>query len=184
MNTTTRVAAFVSGAAAIALGALTIIGPSFPDEHWGTRGSIVNALGIVVFLAMAVASERLVMLLRLGRIGIVGIRVAQTGLALMTIESVASQVHGGNTWGPVFMLGILLSLVGFLVQGIDGLRRPGARWLAMLPLVAMLVGIATGDQGGFLLLGVAWCGLGLGSVVRSGAAENAADDAQPAGRAA
>jgi hypothetical protein len=161
--TIARLAAAVTGAAAAALGAVTVSGPTVPDEHWGTRGAVVNGLGLVTFLAMAVACPLLVALLRPTRLGFGGVRSAQAGLVLMSVESVASQVHGGNTLGPVFMLGLLLTVAGFLVLGIDGLRRPGARWLALLPLVTMLVGIGAGDQGGFLLLGVAWAGLAFGS---------------------
>lgn len=158
-----RLAAIATGVAAIALGAVTVAGPTVPDEHWGTRGALVNGLGLATFLAMAVAAGALPTLIGLGRVGIAGVRVAQAGLAMMTIESATSQVHGGNTLGAVFMLGLLLTLVGFLTVGIDGLRRPGARWMALLPLLGMLVGIGAGDRGGFLVLGAVWCGLALGA---------------------
>lgn len=171
----TRPAALATGAAAIALGAVTIAGPAVPDEHWGPRGAIVNALGLVTFLAMAVAAGGLRNLLGLGRIGIVGVCVTQAGLVMMTIESAASQVHGGNTLGPVFMLGLLLTLIGFLTVGVDGLRRPGARWMAPLPLLGILVGIGAGDRGGFLVLGAVWSGLALGAP-----ADRAEESAHPA----
>jgi hypothetical protein len=157
-----RLAALATGVLAIVLGAVTAAGPTVPDEHWGNRGAIVNGLGLVTFLAMAVATEGLPALLRLRRAGMIAVRTAQAGLAMMVLESAASQVHGGNTLGPVFMLGLLLALVGFLAAGIDGLRRPGARWIAPLPFLAMLVGIAAGDRGGFVVLGAVWAGLALG----------------------
>jgi hypothetical protein len=144
----TRIAAAVTGLAAIALGIVSLSGPAVPDDHWGTRGAVVNALGLVTFLAMAVASGLLPSLLSLARVGQAGLRVAQVGLILMTVESAVSEAHGGSTLGPVFMLGLLLTVVGYVVLGVDGLRRPGARWLALLPAVAMLVG-----------MGAAWCGL-------------------------
>jgi hypothetical protein len=160
MNTA-RAAAVVTGLAGAALGLATVTGPTVPDEHWGTRGSVVNALGLVVFLSMACAAEVLAPLLRSSRGGRVGLRVAQAGLLLMTLESAASQIHGGNILGPVFMLGLAGSIAGFLVLGVDGLRRSGARWLALLPLASVLVGIGAGDHGGFIVLGVAWWALGL-----------------------
>ncbi|HEY3530999.1 MAG TPA: hypothetical protein VGK78_17785 [Nocardioides sp.] len=67
-------------------------------------------------------------------------------------------------------------VVGFLVLGIDGLRRPGARWLALLPLVTMLVAIGADDRGGFLLLGAAWGALAVGGAA-TGRGEEAAQPA-------
>jgi hypothetical protein len=84
----------------------------------------------------------------------------------MTLESVASQVHGGNTLDGVFMIGLLLTLVGFLVSGIDGVVHPGSRWLAPVPFVALLVAIGAGDRGGFLALGLVWCALSVGAPAR------------------
>jgi hypothetical protein len=156
MDLPSRGAAAITALSSIALGVVTVTGPTVPDESWGARGALVNALGIVVFVSMAVAAELLVPLLSLSRVGVAALRATQVGLGLMTLESVVSQVHGGNTLGPVFMLGLLLTVLGFLVLGVDGLRRPARRWLALLPLVAMLVGIGGGDHGGFVLLGVAW----------------------------
>jgi len=82
----------------------------------------------------------------------------------MTIESIASEVHGGNTLGPVFLLGLVLTLVGFLVSGIDGLRHPGARWVALLPFLGLLVGIGAGEHGGFIVLGSVWLVLAFAAV--------------------
>lgn len=165
---TSRIAAVVTGAAALALAVVTVTGPAVPDEHWGTRGGVVNALGIVTFVAMALAVELLPAALPLARIGRLGVRGTQVGLGMMTVESVASEVHGGNILGPVFMLGLLLTTVGFVAVALDGLSRPGARWLAALPLAAMLVGIGAGDHGGFAVLGLTWGALAFSAPGRPG----------------
>jgi hypothetical protein len=157
----TRIAAVVTGTAAVALGVLTVSGPTVPDEHWGARGAAVNAVGLIVFTAMTVAVGRLLPLLRLRSWGRGGVWCARVGLGLMALESVASQVHAGNTWGPVFVLGLLLALVGFLLAGVDGLSGDGARWMAPLPFVAMLIGLGAGDHGGFTVLGAAWWGIAM-----------------------
>jgi hypothetical protein len=158
-----RIAAGTAGISALALGIVTVAGPSVPDDHWGTRGAVVNALGLLTFAALAVGVELVHRLARPSRLTTAGIRAAQAGLVLMSVESVASQVHGGNTLGPVFLLGLLLSLAGLLVHGIASLRHPGARWLALVPFLALLVAIGAGDRGGFALLGIVWCGLALGA---------------------
>jgi hypothetical protein len=110
----------------------------------------------------------------LSRVGRVGVRITQTGLVLMALESLASQIHAGSTLGPVFMLGLLLTLIGFLVSGIDGMTCPGARWIALLPLVAFVIAIGAGDRGGFLVPGLAWGGLCLGAPTGSNRASRTA----------
>jgi hypothetical protein len=160
---TYRLAAAGSGLTAITLGILTLTGPTVPDEHWGTRGAVVNGLGLVTFVLLAIGVSLLPRLLHTASLGLIGVRVAQAGFVLMAIESGASQLHGGNVLGPVFMLGLLLSLAGLLVAGVDALRRPGSRWLALLPFLALLVAIGAGDRGGFVVLGVAWCAIARGT---------------------
>lgn len=155
MNTASRIAAVVAGLAYLALGAFSLTG-SVPDQSWGVRGAIVNAFGLIGFAATAIAAQRLRTQLSLGRVGVVGLRAAQVGLTAMAIESLASELHDGNTLGPVFFLGVVLTLLGFLVAGIDGLRHPGARWVALLPFLGLLVGIGAGEAGGFMVLGAVW----------------------------
>lgn len=159
MTTTTRAAGVLAAVAFLALGVVTLTGPAVPDEHWGTRGSVVNLLGLLGFAATAVAAERLSWLLDLGRVGAVALRVAQVGLLAMTVESVASQIHGGTTIGGVFALGLLAALLGFLVVGAVGLRS--GRWVAPLPFLGLLVGVAGGEHGGFAVLGLVWLVLAL-----------------------
>ncbi len=149
-----RIAALVAGAAGITLGILSLSGPAIPDENWGSRGALVNALGLVTFAALAVALEMLREPLRLTRLGRAGLRSGQVGLTLMCIESIASQVHNGNTLGPVFMVGLLVAIVGLTLTAVGGWHEN--RWLAPLPLLALLVGIAAGDRGGFAVLGLVW----------------------------
>jgi hypothetical protein len=156
-----RVAATVTSLASLALGVVTLAGPVVPDQHWGTRGSVVNALGLLAFAAMAIALELLPGLLGAARLARAGRRVAQVGLGLMVVESLASQVHDGNTLGPVFMLGLLAALVGLLMVAADGVRR--RVWLAAVPFVALLVGVGAGDHGGFIVLGLAWAALAVGT---------------------
>ena len=41
----------------------------------------------------------------------------------------------------------------------SGLRARHLPWFAALPALALLVGIAAGDQGGFVMLGLGWLAL-------------------------
>jgi hypothetical protein len=166
MTSTPRAAALLAGLAYVALGVVTLTGPTVPDHDWGTRGAVVDALGLVGFALTVLGAERLRTPLALGRVGLVGLRGAQAGLVAMSVESVASLVHGGNTLSALFLVGLLLTLVGFLVVGVDGMRHPGARWVAPLPFLGLLLGIGAGDHGGFVLLGVVWIVLALAAVGR------------------
>jgi len=69
-----------------------------------------------------------------------GLGCCSSGFALLRIRSRAKprRQHG---------------LIGLTVAG---LRAGAFRWAARLPLIAMLVGIGAGDQGGSIVLGVAW----------------------------
>ncbi|HEY7007994.1 MAG TPA: hypothetical protein VH395_03580 [Jatrophihabitantaceae bacterium] len=145
---TAGIAYAVSGAA--------VIGHQVPDSNWGTRGALVDVAGAVAFAATAIALTRLTPMLAGGRTAAWASRIAQIGLAAMTIESIASLVHGGNTLGPVFFLGLLLALGGTAALGYAGVRARRLTWAAPLPLLALLVAIAGGDRGGFVAAGIVW----------------------------
>jgi hypothetical protein len=141
----------VSGAA--------VVGHAVPDEHWGTRGAVVDGFAAVGFLLTAVVLPAVAAALHCGSVGRIASRVGAVGYAAMAVESLASLVHGGNTWGPVFVVGLLLALVSSVVVSASGLRARHRPWFAALPALALLVGIAAGDQGGFVLLGLGWLAL-------------------------
>ena len=150
-----RAAAAVAALGFIIEGA-AVLGHKVPDSHWGVRGSIVDGAFAVAALAVVLALPALGHLLEVGRVGRVGVRVAQLGFVAMAVESFASLVHGGNTLGPVFAGGLLLVLAGLLALAVTGVAAGALRWAAPLPVLGMLVGIAGGDQGGSLALGVVW----------------------------
>ena len=139
-----------------AVSGVAVIGHHVPDSHWGTRGAIVDAAGAVAFAASAIALAWLGPMLASGRLAAWSTRIAQAGFAAMTIESIASLIHGGNTLGPVFFVGLLLALGGTAALGYAGLRAHRLTWAAPLPALALLVGIAGGDHGGFLATGIVW----------------------------
>ena len=87
---------------------------------------------------------------------VIGTRAAVLGLLAMTVESVTSLVHGGDTLGGLFFGGLLLTLAGLATLAVEGVRAGELRWLAPLPALALLIGIAGGDHGGFLGTGLVW----------------------------
>ena len=148
-----------TAATAYAVSGAAVLGHHIPDSHWGTRGAIVDAAGAFAFALTALALTGLAPTLAIGRLGTWATRVAQLGLAGMTIESVASLIHDGNTVGFLFFGGLLLTLAGLTALAIAGLRAGQLRWAAPLPALGLVVGIAGGDHGGFLATAAAWLAL-------------------------
>jgi hypothetical protein len=156
MTVQSRISAAVVAALAFAVAGTTVVGHKIPDQHWGTRGAVLDVAFAIGLLAAALALPALADRLGLRRVGMIGTRLAQAGQVAMAIESIASTIHGGNTLGPVFALGLVGSLVGLLLLAIGGFRAGVTRSLAAVPFVGLLIGIAAGDQGGAIVLGVAW----------------------------
>lgn len=154
-RTTGAVAAAVAGAGYVVEGLLVLRHPQ-GDSHWTTSGYVVEATFVVALVATVVALPAVGGWLALGRAGGIGVRIAQVAYAAIGVASFASLLAGGSTLGPVFILGLLGSLVGLAVVAVTGVARGSHRWAAALPLAAMVVGIGLGDSGGSVLLGAVW----------------------------
>lgn len=158
-----------AAAAAYAVSGAAVLGHPIPDSHWGTRGAIVDAAGAVAFALTALALTGLTPLLADGGPARWATRLAQAGLAGMTVESIASLVHGGNTLGGMFFGGLLLTLAGLVALAVSGVRAGQLRWAAPLPVLALFVGIAGGDHGGFLATSAVWLVLSAAGSTRQAA---------------
>jgi hypothetical protein len=156
MHRLTYTATATLAAIAYLVSGATVVGHHIPDHHWGARGAIVDAAGAVAFLLTAITLAGLGPCLAAGRAAAIGTHLAQVGLLAMTVESFASLAHGGNTLDGLFFGGLLLTLAGLVALAVAGVRAGELRWLAPLPALALLIGIAGGDHGGFLGTGLAW----------------------------
>lgn len=161
INTVARTGAAGVAASAFIVSGASVVGHHVPDQHWGTRGAVLDVAFAIGALAVALALPAVAALLEAGRLGRVGTRVAQIGHVAIAVECIASTIHGGNTLGPVFVLGLLAALLGLATLAVDGLRAGAQRALAPLPVIALLVGIAAGNDGGAIALGIAWAALAL-----------------------
>lgn len=170
----TRVAAWAAGAGYVAEGAFAL-----GHRVGGADGVLyhhgLDAAYAVAVLGVAVALEGLAVSLRLGRVGRVGVRIAQVGCLGMGIESGAGAVFGRiNALGPLFGLGILAALVGLVIVAGSGIRSGRARWAAPLPLLAFVVAATGGEVGASIVAGLTWwllavCLLGKATVQQPGA---------------
>lgn len=167
MKTLSFKLAATAAAVGYAVSGAAVIGHSIPDQHWGTRGAVVDAAGAWAFAFTAIALAGLTPLLAGTQLARWAGRTAGLGLLGMTVESIASLVHGGNTLGPLFVGGLLLALAGSAGLAAAGLRADRLRWAAPLPVLSLVVGIAGGDHGGFLATGLVWLVLGMIANVKS-----------------
>jgi hypothetical protein len=150
----------VLAAAGYALeGAIVVRSPQ-PDHGWHASGYAVEA----AFVLALVASIPLVGLLRRspGTLPAGAVWCTRAGFGAMLVSAVASLAAGGDELGPLFLLGVLASLVGLVALSTGAVRRRDRSWWTAPTIAAgLILGIALGDNGGGILLGIAWAATGL-----------------------
>jgi hypothetical protein len=135
-------------------GAIVVRAPQ-PDAGWHVSGYVVEAAFVVALLA----SLPLVGSLAPSR---VGARLAQAGFAALFVSAVVSLAAGETRLGPLFLVGVLASLVGLTVLSVQAVRRRDRGWWAA-PAVAvgLVLSMLLGDHGGGILFGIAWAATAL-----------------------
>jgi hypothetical protein len=135
-------------------GAIALRSPQ-PDHHWHAAAYAVE----IAFVVALLATIPLLPLLpaHASRAARIATRIGQLGFGAMLLAAVASIAAGGNVLGPVFFLGLIGALSGLLVTAISQTRaRPKAWWGPLVVLVGLLAGMALGDHGGGILIGISW----------------------------
>jgi hypothetical protein len=173
MTRTASLAAASVAAVGFVVAGSSVIGHKIPDQNWGIRGTILDIAFAVGALGVAAALPALAALLDVGRVGRAAMRLAQAGHLAIAVECLVSTARGGNTLGVLFVVGLLASLVGLAALAVSGVRASAARLLAPLPILGLLVGIAGGDRGGAIVIGVVW-GVLAAAITRTGPQEEAA----------
>lgn len=150
-------------------GAIVVRAPQ-PDHGWHASGYAVE----VAFVLALVASIPLVGLLRraAGPVSGAAVWATRAGFAAMLVSAIASLAAGGDELGPLFLLGVLASVVGLVALSVGAMRRrDGSWWSAPAVAAGLVLSIALGDHGGGILLGIAWGVTGL--ALRDDRAEDA-----------
>jgi hypothetical protein len=140
-------------------GAIVIRAPQ-PDSGWHASGYAVEAAFVVALLA----SIPLIGLLRhsASRLSAVAAWSTRAGFGAMLVSAIPSLVAGRNELGPLFLLGVLASVVGLVVLSAGAVRnRPGFWWTTPTVAAGLVLSIALGDHGGGILFGIAWATTGL-----------------------
>lgn len=130
------------------------------EKAWGLADYAVEAAFV---LALAASLPLLGLLGRgHGRASTTGVWLARLGFGAMLVSAVATLGAGANTLGPAFVLGLLAALGGLGVLAVIGVRhRTGAWWVAPVVAAGFLLGLSLADNGGGIVLGVAWALAGL-----------------------
>lgn len=166
MNLRSRIArnapllAMAVGLAYAVEGAIVLRAPQ-PDHHWHASSYAVEA----AFVVALVATLPLLPLLaaRASRLATVATRTAQLGYLAMLVSAVASLAEAGTALGPAFLIGVLAAFAGLAGLAAPSLRRRNAGWwTAPLALAGLVLGIALGNHGGGILLGLAWIAISIG----------------------
>jgi hypothetical protein len=173
--------------AALASGALWIAGGilhlAYPQDPPGMLGYMLNYLGTAVFSAAYLGMLGGLVGLHAhqvdsyGRLGRAGFLLAFVGAALAFVGQATSGIfpqNGTLGWlfsdpGFGFQVGILLTSLGLLLMGIATMRAGVLpRWCGF-GLIALVIFLALGAYGGFVVAGLIW--LALGYALRSGKSE-------------
>jgi hypothetical protein len=164
-------AAFGSGMLWIAGGILHL---AYPQDPPGALGYFLNYLGTAVFSAAYLGMLGGLVGLHTrqmdsyGRLGRAGFLLAFAGAALAYVGQATSGIfpqNGTLGWlfsdpGFGFMAGILLTSLGLLLMGIATLRAGVLpRWCGV-GLIALVIFLALGVYGGFVVAGLIWLALG------------------------
>lgn len=167
-----------SALAAMASGALWLAGGllhlAYPQDPPGALGSFLNYLGTAVFSAaylgmlVGLAGLHARQMGSYGRLGAVGFLLGFAGTALAFVGQATSGIfphNGALGWlfadpGYGFVAGILLTSLGLVLMGAATVRAGVLpRWFGF-GLVAMVVFLALGAYGGFVVVGLIWLALG------------------------
>jgi hypothetical protein len=141
-------------------GAIALRSPQ-PDQHWHAAGYAVE---ITFALALAATIPLLpVLSTHVSRTVRIATRISQIGFSAMLINAIASTAADGNVLGPVFFLGLVAALCGLVVVAFSQVRtRLTPWWLSPVVLVGLLAGMALGDHGGGILIGISWATVAIG----------------------
>ena len=164
--------------AALASGALWVAGGllhlAYPQDPPGALGSFLNYLGTALFSAAYLGMLGGLVGLQArqmdsyGRLGRAGFFLGFVGTALAFVGQATSGIfphNGALGWlfgdpGFGFMAGIVFTSLGLLLMGVATVRAGVLpRWFGF-GLVAIVVFLALGAYGGFVVVGLIWLSLG------------------------
>lgn len=135
-------------------GAIVVRAPQ-GDSGWHASGYAVEAAFVVALLASLPLVERLRH--STTRVARGASWAAGIGFVAMLVSATASLVAGRDEIGPAFFLGVVAAVLGLGALSVaEARRRAPGWWAAPAVAVGLVLSMALGDNGGGILLGLAW----------------------------
>ena len=156
------IAGIVAGLGYIVQSIMGLIKPQ-TEIFSGISDYILEVIFIIALIATIFAFMRLHAFSEAsyGKGGAIGYWSALSGTSLITISALATLFAGQNSLGSIFLAGLLLSLVGYILLGIASLRSKSLPlWGSLALIFGFPLSVFLSSFGGGIVFGLTWLGIG------------------------
>ncbi len=162
MNRNTVIAAVASGLGYILQAVMGLIKPQ-TETFSGTSDYVLEVVFIIALLAtiFALMGFHTYAQSRYGKLGATGFWSALAGTFLILVSASATLAAGQNSLGIFFLIGLLLSFIGFVLLGVATLSaKVLPTWAGLALILGFPLSVLLNTLGGGILYGLAWLGVG------------------------
>jgi hypothetical protein len=165
MNVSSRtggIAGIMAGLGYLVQAVMGLIQPQ-TEVFSGTWDIVLEVVFIIALIATipALLGLHSLMQSRYGKPGTLGFWLTLIGTILMAVSAIATLIALQNALGPVFLAGMLLALLGYIVLGITIVRAKALPLVGgLLLIVGFPLSLFLNTLGGGILFGLAWLGVG------------------------
>jgi hypothetical protein len=165
MKTSTRNGAIAGMVAGIGYLVQAVMGLSKPQAEVfsGTSDYVLEVVFIIALLAniFALMGLHTFAQTRYGKSGATGFWLALAGTFLILVSASATLAAGQNFLGILFLIGLFLSFLGYVLLGVSTLRsKVLPTWAGLALLLGFPLSVLLNTFGGGILYGLAWLGVG------------------------
>lgn len=161
-NRNTVIAAVASGLGYIVQSVMGLIKPQ-TETFSGTSDYVLEVVFIIALLATIFALMGLHSHAqsRYGRAGAIGFWSALAGTFFILISASATLAAGQNSLGVFFLIGLLLSFLGFILLGVSASSaKVLPTWAGLALIIGFPLSVILNTLGGGILYGLTWLGIG------------------------
>lgn len=162
MNRNTVIAAVASGLGYILQAVMGLIKPQ-TETFSGTSDYVLEVVFIIALFAtiFALMGLHTYARSRYGKLGAAGFWSALAGTSLILVSASATLAAGQNSLGIFFLIGLLLSFLGFVLLGVATISsKTLPMWAGLALPFGFPLSVLLSSLGGGILYGLAWLGIG------------------------
>ncbi|MBE0669636.1 MAG: hypothetical protein IH588_03530 [Anaerolineales bacterium] len=165
MKTSTRngaIAGIVAGIGYFIQSVMGLIKPQ-TEVFSGSSDYVLEVVFIIALLAniFALMGLHTFAQTRYGKSGATGFWLALAGTFLILVSAAATLAAGKNSLGILFLIGLFLSFLGYVLLGITALRsKVLPTWAGLALALGFPLSVLLNTMGGGILYGLAWLGVG------------------------